>query len=285
MTDPGGLQRGTGIMEVARTFRTDIESGRYRHEEKLPTQRVLAEQFGTSNATISRALDALAAEGLVIARPRVGVFVNYPGPDHTEDTGRRRQVRPTWIAVGGYAGSGKTEVGRIIARLTGWGMFDKDTSTRPVVEAMLSSLDKSPHDRESETYLKQVRPAEYEALRNLVLENISCGNSAIMTAPFTRELNDPVWCHRTQADADAHEARLRVIWVRTDADSMKLYLKRRDAARDVTKLANWDRYLDGVDLQYTPAMPHAILDNSVQDPPLQRQVEDLLERWGVNVRR
>lgn len=285
MTEPGELQRGTSVLEIARTFRTDIEAGRYRHREKLPTQRVLADQCNTSTATISRALDMLAEDGLVIARPRVGVFVNFPGPDRADETGGRRPTRPTWVVIGGYAGSGKTEVGRIMARLTGWSMLDKDSLTRPVVEAMLGALGQSPHDRESETYLKQVRPAEYEALRETVVENVSCGNSVIQTAPHVRELADPVWCHRAQADADSLEARLRVAWVRTDAESMKIYLQRRGAARDSAKLANWENYLAGVDLQYMPAMPHAILDNSVQDPPLQRQVEDLLERWGVNVRR
>ncbi|WP_410597826.1 GntR family transcriptional regulator [Amycolatopsis sp. lyj-23] len=283
MTEPGELARGTGVLEVTRTFRTEIEAGRYRPGEKLPTQRVLADQFHTSTATISRALDVLAEDGLVVSRPRVGVFVSHPTPDRAEAGGRR--TRPTIVVVGGYAGSGKTEVGRIMARLTGWAMLDKDTLTRPVVEAMLSSLGQSPHDRESDAYLEQVRPAEYESLREAVVENVSCGNSVIQTAPFIRELANPVWCRRAAADADALDARLRVAWVRTDAESMKVYLKRRAAARDTNKLANWDTYLAGVNLQYTPATDHAILDNSVQDPPLQQQVEDLLERWGVQVRR
>ena len=37
---------------------------------------------------------------------------------------------------------------------TGWPMLDKDTMTRPVVEAALEITGQPPNDRESETYLK-----------------------------------------------------------------------------------------------------------------------------------
>ncbi|MFD8497969.1 GntR family transcriptional regulator [Amycolatopsis sp. NPDC059657] len=284
MADVIELQRGNNsVLEVARILRTDIEAGRYRHQEQLAPTRVLAQQCGTSIATISRALDLLVKEGLVVTKPRAGSFVNIPGADQQAGAarGRTRQIK---VIVAGYAGSGKTEVGRIISRLTGWAMEDKDTGTRPVVEAMLRALGRSPHDRESEVYLEQVRPAEYEALRELALENLSCGNSVVATAPYLRELADRQWCQREQADADALGVELRVIWVRTDADSMLVYLKRRGAARDTHKLEHWDEYVANVRFDFTPEMPHHVLDNSIQDPPLQTQVEQLLERWGVPTR-
>lgn len=283
MTGPGDLQRGSSVLEVARTIRTEIEAGKYRHHEQLPSTRVLAEEWGTSTATITRAMTKLADEGLVINRDRAARLVNYPGADLHESGGRR--TAPTVVIVGGYAGSGKTELGRIIARITGWTMLDKDSITRPVVESMLRELGLSPHDRESETYLETVRPAEYESLREVTIENVTCGNSVVMTAPFIRELADETWCRRTQAEFDALDAQVRTIWVRCDEESMRIYLRRRGAARDATKLANWDNYAAGLDLQYTPAMPHVIVDNSVQDPPLQVQVENLLNRWGVHSRR
>ncbi|MGK5554000.1 hypothetical protein ACSNOI_20515 [Actinomadura kijaniata] len=74
-----------------------------------------------------------------------------------------------------------------------------DTLTRPVVEAALEKLGQSPHDRESETYLKYIRPCEYEALIAAANENVECGTSAIVTAPFIREVNDPAWAKGTQA--------------------------------------------------------------------------------------
>jgi hypothetical protein len=69
-------------------------------------------------------------------------------------------------------------------------MLDKDTITRPVVEAALEVMGCSPHDRESTQYLTQVRPREYEALAAATLENVECNNSVIATAPFLKEFRD-----------------------------------------------------------------------------------------------
>jgi predicted kinase len=281
MTGPGELQRGSSVAEFARAIRSDIEAGRLRHGQQLPATRQLASEWGTSTATITRAFAELEKDGIVVNRERTGRFVNYPAPEQQEPI----KTRPTVLYVGGYAGSGKTEIGRIFARLTGWPMLDKDSCTRPVVEQMLSELGKSPHDRESEVYLKKVRPAEYECLREVTAENVACGNSVVTTAPYVKELADATWCIRTRAEMDALDADMRVIWVRSDPESMLTYIRRRGAARDAHKLANWDEYVAGLKLDYTPAMEHTILDNSIQDPPLRVQVGNLLEQWGLRSRR
>lgn len=279
MAAPEALQRGTSATVIARHLRSDIEAGRYRHEEQLPTTRALAEEWHTSVATITRAMQQLAELGLVINRDRSSRLVNYP------DRRSHGRGAPTVVVVGGYPGSGKTEYGRILARLTGWPMLDKDSTTRPVVEAALERLGESPHDREGQIYLEVVRPAEYEALREVTLENVACGNSVVMTAPFIRELRDPAWCQRTMAELDALGAVAHAVWVRCDLESMRTYISRRGAARDATKLANWTEYVAGLDLDYTPAMPHTMVHNSLASTPLQAQAEQLLSRLGIEARR
>lgn len=271
-----GLQRGTSAEVVARHLRTAIECGDYKHQQQLPSTRTLAQEWGTSVATITRAMQMLAAEGLVQSRDRSSRIVNHPGPEQRPAT---QQASPTVVLIGGYAGSGKTELGRIMARLTGWPILDKDSTTRPVVEAALQQLGHSPHDRESELYLSVIRPAEYEALRTVTAENLSCGNSVIMTAPFVKELSDPTWARRIEADVEAMNARLYTIWVRCDLDSMHTYLKRRGAARDAHKLANWADYLNNIDTDFTPAMPHIIVNNSLSSQPLQDQAKNLIAKW------
>jgi hypothetical protein len=82
-----------------------------------------------------------------------------------------RLIKPSVLIIGGYAGSGKTELGRILARATGWPMLDKDTLTRPVVEAALEIAGQPLNDRESETYLNLIRPREYEATMGAAVEN------------------------------------------------------------------------------------------------------------------
>ncbi|RZT82525.1 regulatory GntR family protein [Micromonospora violae] len=271
--EPGdALQRGTSALVIAQAIRNDIQAGRLAHGRQLPGTRALAESWGTSVATINRAMSILAEEGLVINRARSSRIVHNPEVS-ADKTGSRV------ILIGGYAGSGKTELGRIIARQAGWAILDKDTTTRPVVEAALERLGQSPHDRESETYLTAIRPAEYEALLATMTENLQCGSSVIVTAPFIMELREKAWCDRLAATVAAYNGRLQVVWVRCDSETMQMYIRRRGAARDDYKIANWAEYVSRLDLAFEPKIPHAIVDNSAGARPLQDQARELLSKF------
>lgn len=276
MTQPE-LQRGTSAVVIAKAIRTEIEAGRLAHGQQLPSTRTLAKEWNTSIATISRAMGMLGEEGLVLNKAKSSRIVNHP----PEPSSRGEHGRPQVFLIGGYAGSGKTELGRVLARRTGWPILDKDTTTRAVVEAALESIGCSPHDRESETYLTIIRPAEYEALVATMTENVECGVGAVVTAPFIRELRDQAWCDRMAAKIESIGADLHVVWVRCDANSMKTYIKHRGAARDAAKLADWEGYLRGVDLHYTPAIKHHVVDNSVGSAPLQQQALEVLTQMTV----
>lgn len=268
--------RGPMWRVIARTIRNEIEAGRLRHGQQLPSTRELAAQFGVSVDPVARAMTELANEGLVINRDRAGRIVN--NPDVEPASSSQTSTVPQVILIGGYAGSGKTELGRILARRTHWAMLDKDTTTRPVVEAALEKLGIPPSDRESDVYLNVIRPSEYEALLATMTENVSCGNSAIVTAPFIRELSDRAWCERIAATVSSLNAELHVVWMRCDEPTMKSYIKKRGAARDSSKLANWDEYIASVDLNFTPAIAHDVIDNSDDARPLQDQAIDLLRQ-------
>jgi hypothetical protein len=137
-------------------------------------------------------------------------------------------------------------------------------------------LGQSPHDRESPTYLTQIRPREYEALIAATNENVACGNSAIVTAPFIREFNDSAWLDRIQASHAAMNAETTFVWVYCDAETMHTYIRHRGAARDAAKLADWPGYLAQIDLGFRPAAPHVLIDNCASGVPLQTQAKDLL---------
>lgn len=267
---PPVLRKGTAALVIARNIRAEIEAGRLSHGEQLPSTRELAREWGTSVATIARAMAMLADEGLVLNRDRSSRLVNYP-----QGKGGSAHL-PHVILIGGYAGSGKTELGRIIARATGWAILDKDTTTRPVVEVALEWIGLSPNDRESEKYLTVVRPAEYEALVATLVENIQCGNSAIVTAPFIREFKDQAWTDRLAANLHGLGAELHFVWVQCDADTMRTYIKHRGAARDASKLADWHGYLATIDLDYRPVVVHRVVENSADSRPLQQQATELL---------
>ena len=260
--------------QVARNIRNEIEAGILRDGDVLPSTRELAAQWNVSVFTITEAMKFLAAEGLVVSKSRSNRVVRVSGQT------RKAEVRlptPQVILIGGFAGSGKTELGRILARETGWPILDKDTLTRPIVEAALEMLGQSPHDRESDTYVDLVRPREYEALMAAGTENIECGNSVILTAPFIRELNNASWVNRTRATFVAMNAHTTFVWVHCNADTMHTYIRHRGAARDATKLANWQEYLASIRIDFRPVTPHFLIDNSASSSPLQNQAKQLLE--------
>lgn len=268
------VQRSESLhQQVARNIRNDIEAGRLRDGQTLPSTRELAAEWQVSPFTISEAMDVLIQEGLVVSKPRAGRVVHAP---HVTETTRPKTSSAQVVFVGGFAGSGKTELGRILARETGWSILDKDTTTRFVVEVALELQGLSPNDRESDVYAETIRPREYESLIATMTENVQCGNSAIVTAPFIREFADPAWVSRIQATCKDLGATPTFVWVYCDASTMHTYVRHRGAARDTTKLVNWETYISGIDLELRPPVPHVVIDNSASSKPLQDQARSLL---------
>ncbi|GAB4084094.1 hypothetical protein GCM10028784_07240 [Myceligenerans cantabricum] len=264
---------GKKLDRVEHILRNDIEAGRLRDGEALPSTRALAEQMGVSAWTINKAMEQLAAEGLVENVSRSRRIVRSGA---TTQAAPNEAPAPHTFLIGGYAGSGKSELARVLSRLTGSAIVDKDTITRPVVERLLEELGQPPYDRESPAYLEHVRPHEYEALMSTIQENADVGRGVIGSAPFIREFQDPAWIERVSTRLNAAGVGLTLVWVQTDTSTMLTYLKRRGAARDTAKLTNWENYLGGVDLTYRPIAEHVIIENSASSEPLQGQASRML---------
>lgn len=56
-------------------LKAKIEAGEFEPETKLPTHHELADAYKVSRATISRVMEDLVAEGLVVTRGRLGTYV------------------------------------------------------------------------------------------------------------------------------------------------------------------------------------------------------------------
>jgi GntR family transcriptional regulator len=63
---------------IAEELRRQIESGKWRPGDKLPSERALAEAHGAARNTAREAIRILAEQGLVTAKHGSGVFVREP---------------------------------------------------------------------------------------------------------------------------------------------------------------------------------------------------------------
>ena len=73
---------------------------------------------------------------------------------------------------------------------------------------------------------------------------------------------DAAWIERINTRLSAAGVGLTLVWVRCDASTMHTYLKRRGAARDTGKLADWNNYVEGIDLEFRPVADHVVVENS-----------------------
>lgn len=168
---------------------------------------------------------------------------------------------PSVVLVGGFAGSGKSEFAKFLGSLTGWPILDKDSLTRPLVDQLLIALGGEAHDRSSELYREKVRPLEYRCLMEAAWDNVDCGISTILDAPFISEFSQADWMQRFHNRCRSKRVSVATIWVECDPESMREYIEFRGAARDAWKMEAWEEYLSTLNLEMRPQGPHFVVDN------------------------
>ncbi|MFF2352460.1 AAA family ATPase [Kitasatospora sp. NPDC058115] len=239
------------------------------NEAELGFRRALPGEVATvpsQRATVEAAPDPAGAirEALDSVREGAGEVDVDAFRTRVIDAWKRRngaESGPMILLVGGYAGSGKSEFAKFLGRLTGWPILDKDSLTRPLVDQLLAALGGEANDRSSDLYREKVRPLEYRCLMEAAWDNVDCGTSVILDAPFLAEFSQEEWMQRFYNRCKAKRATVAAIWVECDSDSMKEYVEFRGAARDLWKMEHWEDYLATVDLKLRPQGPHFVVDN------------------------
>jgi len=77
---PPSPRPGTRYSTLARHLIGEIESGRFKVGEKIPTEAELQQRFDVSRHTVREALRDLKGKGLVVARAGVGTVVRAQAP-------------------------------------------------------------------------------------------------------------------------------------------------------------------------------------------------------------
>jgi mannitol-1-/sugar-/sorbitol-6-phosphatase len=157
------------------------------------------------------------------------------------------------VVLAGAAGTGKTTVGRRLARRLDAALLDLDTVTGPLVELLLERGGwGSRYER------TVVRPARYRALTALALEVVAGGIPVVAAAPWTKELTDRAWFDDLARRAQVVDGRLVVVWLSCDPEIRRRRLIARGFTRDAAALAQ------PLHAAPTPLIPHIAVDTSAE---------------------
>lgn len=183
------------------------------------------------------------------------------------------------ILVTGYAASGKTRVGKDVARRLPATYLDKDTLSSSFVERLLAALGQPPGDRDGDVYREDIRPFEYEGLVAAGLEAAELGADVILSAPFLAQLADAAWTANLLKEARQRGLTASAVWVTTDLKTLRHRMVGRSSPRDDLKLAGWEVYSAGMnpDLDRQFSVPTHRFDNS-EGADYDGQIKELL-KW------
>ena len=182
---------------------------------------------------------------------------------------------PIWV-VAGAPGAGKSTVAELlVARLTpAPALLDKDTLFAGLVTEVTQAHGRAPGEREGDWYDQHVKRHEYAGLTDAARQIRAGGCPVLLVAPFTAQIRDPTlwrsWVHTLGGEP------VRLVWVRSDRQTLLARLRARNSERDDGKLAAFEAFVGRMRPDTPPPVPHLALDNRIGADPVDQQLERLL---------
>ena len=149
---------------------------------------------------------------------------------------------------------GKTHVSKELAKaLKPIVYIDKDTLIR--LSKQIFKVAGEENNRSSQFFEDNIRNPEYEVSLELAFEALDYCDTALINAPFTREIRDVEYMKSLRDKLEERDIQLIVIWVETDKEVCHQRMIERNSDRDTWKLANWDEYIAGCNFEKPTGIP------------------------------
>ena len=178
---------------------------------------------------------------------------------------------PAWV-VAGPPGAGKSTVaGLLVAALTPpHALLEKDTMYGRFASIILAAHGRPHGEREGPWYDEHIKAHEYAAMAEVAAEIRGHGCPVMICAPYTTQIHDPLrWAELT---AELGSGEVRLVWIRSDAATLRTRLTERGLARDSEKLRRFPEFLTRIRFDAPPAVPFVEIDNRGGAEPLEAQV-------------
>ena len=191
-----------------------------------------------------------------------------------------RHPAPVWV-VAGAPGGGKSTVADLLLRRLDPppALLDKDVLFAGFVEEVLVAHGRDLGEREGSWYDRHVKVHEYGGMTAAARQIRASGCPVMLVAPFTGQIRDPRYWADWVAQLGAEPVRL--IWVRSDAATLRARLLARGTDRDAGKLADFDTFVARMSPHVPPPVEHLEVDNTQGAAPLADQVESLVQALAV----